>query len=71
MKKQLIEISKGTVKGLLATLCSASIFGLPAADGLYSSIETKQGQIAYKVAFGVAISSAIAGASALVYSLRK
>ncbi len=68
MQNKLIEISKGTGKGLISVICSASIMGLPAAEDLYSSIKSKQGQTAYKSVFSVAIAALIAGGTAAIYS---
>ena len=60
MKKQLIEISKGTGKGLIGTVCLATIMGLPAADGLYESIKTKEGKISYWVVNATLFTAAFA-----------
>ena len=65
MKIKLTEIVKGAGKGILGTPCSASIMGLPAADGIYKTIETKAGKISYAVT-GAAMLTTIASA---LYSL--
>ena len=57
MKKQLIEITKGSAKGLIGTICSSTIIGLPAADGIYNSINSREGKIAYGIVGGVLLAS--------------
>ena len=65
MKIKLTEIVKGVSKGFIGNLCSFSIMGLPAADGIYKTIETKAGKISYAVT-GAAMLTTIASA---LYSL--
>jgi len=63
-KSLLNEITMGSVKGLVGTIATTLIVGLPAADGLYQSIETKEGKISYGVTGGVMI----AGLAAYLFS---
>jgi len=57
-QSKLKEILKGSTKGLVGTLCSVPPgLGLPAADGLYNSIETKEGKIAYGIVGGLLITT--------------
>lgn len=57
MKQQLIEISKSSAKGLAGFVCSSLIFELPAADGLYRTIESKQGKLAYGIVNSILITA--------------
>ncbi|MBU0957511.1 MAG: hypothetical protein KKF56_01735 [Nanoarchaeota archaeon] len=64
--KRVVEVSKGGLKGLAGGLCILPMgMGLPAADGLYQSIKTRAGRVAYNVACGTLLTSALAA----IYSL--
>ena len=55
-ESRLREIVKGSAKGLVGTLCVLPFgLGLPAADGLYNSIETNEGKLAYSIVGETAI----------------
>ena len=61
MKKQLIEVTKGSVKGLVGTVVSTLTLGMgmPVVDQIYKSINSKAGRIAYGVSSGVLLTSAV------------
>ncbi len=65
MGKQLLEITKGIAKGLVGTICTASIMGLPTADGVYKTIKSKSGKIAY----GIVNAALFVSAFAALYSI--
>lgn len=62
---RLMEIVKGGSKGLVGAFCVLPFVGLPAADGLYHSIETKEGKLAYGIAGGLLITTGFA----ILYSI--
>jgi hypothetical protein len=61
MNTKLTEILKGSIKGLVGTACCVPFgLGLPVADELCKSIESKEGKIAYGVTGGLLITSIFA-----------
>lgn len=66
MNIKLLEILRGSLKGLAGTACCIPFgLGLPTADELYKSINSREGKIAYNIA-SVAL---IASAFGAIYSI--